>query len=110
MALVTLLLQPEDNLPSVVILDEPELGLHPYAIDIVAGLLKSLSSQVQVILATQSMAFIDRFDPEDVIVVERPHRESAFTRLRPERLRTWLEEYSLAQLWEKNVIGGRPGR
>jgi predicted ATPase len=110
MALVSLLLQPEDNLPGVVILDEPELGLHPYAINIIAGLLHSVSTHVQVILATQSVTFIDNFLPEDIIVVDRDKRESKFSRLDPEKLQDWLDEYSLAELWEKNVIGGRPSR
>lgn len=108
MALVSLLLQPEEDLPTVIILDEPELGLHPYAITIIAGLLRSISTTTQVILATQSLAFVDHFDPEHIIVVSRPERESIFTRLDPERLKDWLAEYSLSELWEKNVIGGRP--
>jgi predicted ATPase len=108
MALVSLLLQPEEDLPAVIILDEPELGLHPYAINIVAGLLKSVAIQTQVILATQSMTFVDCFAPEHIIVVSRLGRESTFSRLNAERLKEWLDEYSLAELWEKNVIGGRP--
>jgi len=107
-ALLALLLQPEEDLPSVVILDEPELGLHPYAIHILAGILKSISIHVQVILATQSVALINCFDPEDIIVVDRSGRESTFQRLAPERLKGWLQEYSMAELWEKNVIDGRP--
>jgi predicted ATPase len=110
MALVALLLQPEEDLPPVIILDEPELGLHPYAINIIAGLLQSVSNYSQVILATQSMAFIDQFSPEQIIVVDRPGRESFFRRLDPDQLKDWLAEYSVAELWEKNVIGGRPGR
>jgi predicted ATPase len=108
MALVTLLLQPVDDLPSVIILDEPELGLHPYAINIIAGLLKSVSLHRQVILATQSMTLVDYFEPEQIIVVERPERETQFHRLDPDELQDWLSEYSLAELWEKNVLGGRP--
>jgi predicted ATPase len=109
-ALVSLLLQPEENLPAVIILDEPELGLHPYAINVVAGLLQSVSQHAQVILATQSATFVDCFHPEQIIVVDRPGRESRFNRLDPEKLKDWLEEYSVAELWEKNVIGGRPTR
>lgn len=108
MAIISLLLQPEANLPSVIILDEPELGLHPYAINIVAGLLKSVSTFAQVIIATQSVTVIDCFDPDEIIVADRPGRESVFTRPDPEKLRHWLDEYSMAELWEKNVIGGRP--
>lgn len=108
MALITLLLQPVEDLPSVIILDEPELGLHPYAITIVTGLLKSVSLHRQIILATQSMTLIDYFEPEQIIVVERPERDSLFRRLDPGALQEWLAEYSLAELWEKNVLGGRP--
>ncbi|MCF3608104.1 AAA family ATPase [Planktothrix agardhii 1033] len=108
MALVTLLLQPISDLPDVLILDEPELGLHPYAINIIAGLIQSISHEVQVILATQSTFLIDCFAPEDIIVVDRKQRASEFNRLDPEPLEDWLEEYSLSELWNKNVLGGRP--
>lgn len=108
MALVSLLLQPEDELPKVLILDEPELGLHPYAINVLSGLLEAVSLHSQVILATQSMTLIDYFEAHHVIVVDRPDRRSTFKRLDQDRLRDWLEEYSLAELWEKNVLGGRP--
>jgi predicted ATPase len=107
MALVTLLLQPEENLPGVVILDEPELGLHPQAIQIVAGLLKSTSHRTQIVLATQSMAFVDQFAPEHIVVVERHQRQSSFRRLDAEKLKDWLQDYSLSELWEKNVVGDR---
>lgn len=108
MALIALLLQPEKDLPSVLILDEPELGLHPYAIDIIAGLLQSASLSTQVFIATQSMLLLNYFQPEDVIVVDRVDRESKFNRLETEKLTSWLDEYSLADLLEKNVIGGNP--
>lgn len=110
MALVALLLQPEEDLPAVLIIDEPELGFHPYAISILGGLLKSASHHCQVIVATQSAALLDSFEPEDIVVVDRSGRDSTFSRLDPERLTSWLEEYSIAELWEKNVLGGRPGR
>lgn len=110
MALVALLLQPIDNLPDVLIIDEPELGLHPYAINIIGSLINGISNHCQVILATQSMLLIDCFEPEDIIVVERNNRESSFNRLEPSDLEDWLEEYSLSELWNKNVIGGRPSR
>jgi predicted ATPase len=108
MALVSLLLQPEQDLPDVMIVDEPELGLHPYAISIVGGLLRSVSMQIQVIVATQSVSLIDCFEPEDIVVVDRKERESSFTRLSSKQLGEWLENYTLSELWEKNVVGGRP--
>ncbi|MFZ4727944.1 MAG: AAA family ATPase [Pseudanabaena sp.] len=107
-ALVTLLLQPPESLPDVLILDEPELGLHPYAINIIGSLINSVSNCCQVILATQSPLLVDCFEPEDIIIVERNERESTFKRLVETDLEDWLEEYSLSELWNKNVIGGRP--
>ena len=108
MALVTLLLQPERDLPDVLILDEPELGLHPYAINVIGGLVRSISTETQVIVATQSTSLIDCFEPNDIVVVDRKKRESVFRRLNGEKLKDWLQDYSLSELWEKNVIGGRP--
>lgn len=108
MAIVALLLQPEKTLPELLIIDEPELGLHPYAIRIVAGLLRAVSHRSQVLVATQSIPFLDEFRPEEIVVVDRPDRESTFRRLDPARLEEWLEAYSLGELWEKNVLGGRP--
>ena len=107
-ALITLLLQPAQDLPDVLILDEPELGLHPSAIDVVGGLIAAAATKIQVIAATQSVPLVDCFDPEDIVVVERPDRASTFKRLDPAALREWLEAYSVSELWEKNVIGGRP--
>jgi predicted ATPase len=108
MALVALFQQPEFDLPDVVILDEPELGLHPYAIEVLAGLIRSASQHAQVILATQSASLVDRFAPEDIVVVNRTARESTLQRYTEAELHAWLEEYTLSELWEKNVIGGRP--
>ena len=107
-SLVTLLLQPEQDLPNVLILDEPELGLHPYAINIVGGLISAASTKVQVIVATQSTALVDCFEPEDIVIVEREGRSSTFRQLNAEALEEWLEDYSLSELWKKNVLGGRP--
>ncbi len=107
-ALVVLLLQPENDLPIALILDEPELGLHPYAVNVIGGLMRAVSIKTRIILATQSTAFVDCFEPSDVVVVEREGRSSIFRRLDTEGLGAWLEEYSLSELWGKNVIGGRP--
>jgi len=109
--LATLLLQPE--LPSTILIDEPELGLHPFALNILASLLRGATSHPQgrqIIVATQSVPLIDLFAPEDVIVVDRSGGQSTFTRPSAESLKEWLDEYSLGQLWMKNVLGGRPSR
>ena len=108
MALVTLLLQPEQNLPDVLIIDEPELGLHPYAVNVVGGLIRSVATRIQVIIATQSAQLIDCFEPNDIVVVERDRSCSSFRRLNADQLSDWLVRYTLSELWEKNVIGGRP--
>ena len=108
MCLVTLLLQPEGELPGLVIVDEPELGLHPYALNVVAALFKKASHHAQVLVSTQSSAFLDNFEAEDVIVVNRVGQESQFERPDAVKLAAWLDEYSLGEIWEKNVIGGGP--
>ncbi len=106
--LVTLLLQPENELPRLIIIDEPELGLHPYALNVVASLVKTASRHRQVLVSTQSSAFLDYFEAADVIVVDRAGKESIFKTLCADELASWLEEYSLGEVWEKNVIGGGP--
>lgn len=108
MCLVTLLLQAEDALPELIIVDEPELGLHPFALNVVASLFKKASHYSQVLISTQSSSFLDSFDPEDVVVVNREGEESQLTRPDAAGLDAWLEEYSLGEVWEKNVIGGGP--
>lgn len=97
-ALVTLLAQPESNLPNIVLLDEPELGLHPFAVTIIGSLINRTSKYAQVIVATQSVTLLNQFTPEDVVVVERSGRASGMTRLAWEPLAAWLEEYSLGDL------------
>jgi predicted ATPase len=109
--LATLLLQPEENLPSVILIDEPELGLHPYAINLLAGLLKSAATKTQVIVSTQSVPLVNQFKPEDILVADRKDGQSAFRWVKPEDLQEWMTEYSdygLGDLWEKNILGGRP--
>lgn len=104
--LATLLLQP--NPPALILLDEPELGLHPFAIRILAEMLQSSAQRVQVILATQSVTLLDNFEANDIIVAENNGGKTTFQRLDSEKLSVWLQEFSLGELWEKNVLGGRP--
>ena len=107
-ALATLLLQPESLRPSVILVDEPELGLHPYAISLLAALVKQAAVKSRVILATQSPILLDHFEPEDVLVTDLVAGQTTFRRLNSDDLEVWLEDYSLGQLWEKNELGGRP--
>ncbi|MFA6967866.1 AAA family ATPase [Bosea sp. (in: a-proteobacteria)] len=107
-ALVTALMQPPSKLPALIVLDEPELGLHPYAINIVSGLIKSAGELRQILLATQSPTLLDTFDPESVIVVDRDAEGSHFRKMGTEDLEEWLSEYTLSDLWNRNIIGGRP--
>ncbi len=107
-ALFTLLLQPEADLPAMIVLDEPELGLHPAALAVLADLVKSTAQHSQLLIATQSGALIDHFEVDDVVTVNFRDGCSTFERLDPERLKHWLEEYTLSELWERNVIGGGP--
>jgi predicted ATPase len=106
--LATLFLQPVKYLPSVILVDEPELGLHPYAIEMLASLIKYASKKAQVVISTQSSLLLDHFNPEDVLVAERRDGGTKISRLVPSDLKEWLDEYSLGQLWEKNEFAGRP--
>ena len=107
-ALATLLLQPAECLPGVLVIDEPELGLHPYAIKILGSLIEDAANFTQIIVATQSASFIDQVEPDDVIVADMVDGASQFQRLNGEKLKEWLDEYTLSELWEKNIVGGRP--
>lgn len=104
--LATALLQPK--LPSTIVIDEPELGLHPAAIVILAELIQSAAAQTQVIVATQSPALIDQFAINDIVVVNRKQGASSFERLQEKDFNQWLEDYSIGELWAKNVITGGP--
>jgi predicted ATPase len=106
--LATVLCQPEDLQPETILIDEPELGLHPFAITLLASLLRSVSKNKQVIVSTQSVALVNEFEIGDLIVAERVDRSSAFKRLDEDDFKSWLEEYSLGELWAKNILGGRP--
>lgn len=105
--LTTALLQPHP--PATIIIDEPELGLHPYAITLLGALLRSASKRMQVIVSTQSVSLLNEFSVNDLIVVERDNESSTtFNRLNERDLKKWLNDYSIGELWEKNILGGRP--
>ena len=106
--LATLLNEPANLQPDLILIDEPELGLHPYAITLLAEMLKQTADSRQIIVSTQSADLVSHFAPEDVIVVNRRDGESIFERPDPSRLNDWLEDYALGDLWRMNVLGGRP--
>lgn len=108
MALATLLLQPEHKLPKTILLDEPELGLHPAAIQLLANMFNSTAQQNQLIVSSQSVSLINQLEPDSIVVVERDNEQSTFRRLQQEELENWLLDYGLGDMWEKNIIGGRP--
>ena len=107
--LVTLLLQPVEFQPDLILIDEPELGLHPYAVTLLTEMLQQASDSRQIIASTQSADLISKLAPEDVVVVNRKDGASTFTRLNEENLKDWLEDYELGDLWKMNILGGRPG-
>lgn len=109
-ALATVLLQPAELMPFMIIIDEPELGLHPYAVDQLNEMIKDASRHAQILISTQSTALIDGFGVEDITVVERDENidGTVARRLDGEEYREWLKEYTISELWNKNVIGGRP--
>ena len=108
MMLVSLLMQP--NPPNSIFLDEPELGLHPYAIDSIASLIKDITKAKtsQITISTQSPSLIDFFAPEDVLVVSQKDEQSTFTRLSSSDLSSWLDEFTLGTVWKSNAFGGNP--
>lgn len=108
LALATLLLQPEELKPSIILMDQPELGLHPFAISVLGAMIRSASKEVQLLISTQSPILLDQFEPDQVIVVEQQNGRSEFFRLESDQLKGWLSEYSLGELWEKNELDGRP--
>lgn len=106
--LATLLLQPISLLPDTILIDEPELGLHPYAITVLAEIFKQVSEQRQLIVSTQSVELVNELTPDDVIVVDQVDGASNFRRYTQDELSGWLEQYSMGELWKINVLGGRP--
>lgn len=106
--LVALLLQPVALLPDTILIDEPELGLHPYAINILADIFKQVAEDKQLIVSTQSVELINELSPDDVIVVDQEQGVSSFKRLSETELSDWLQDYALGELWKRNILGGRP--
>jgi predicted ATPase len=104
--LTTALMQPDP--PSTILIDEPELGLHPYAITLLGALIRSAAVRTQVIVSTQSVSLVNEFSVEDIVIVDRKDGATTFNRLDKRELEEWLKDYTLGELWEMNVLGGRP--
>lgn len=105
--LITLFLQPYP--PKTIILDEPELGLHPFALKVLADLIKKVvKKDIQVIISTQSITLVNNFELEDIIVVDKENTESIFKKMDISEFTGWLDDYTIGELWEMNLLGGRP--
>lgn len=106
--LATLLLQPVSLLPDTILIDEPELGLHPYAITVLVDIFKQVAEDRQLIVSTQSVELVNELSPQDVVVVDQEDGASTFRRYTEEELSGWLQEYSMGEIWKRNILGGRP--
>lgn len=106
--LATLLLQPVSLLPDTLLIDEPELGLHPYAISVLVDIFKQVAEDKQLIVSTQSVELVNGLSPEDVIVADQEDGASTFRRYTEDELSGWLQEYSMGEIWKRNILGGRP--
>lgn len=106
--LATLLLQPIDLLPDTILIDEPELGLHPYAITVLADVFKQVAEERQLIVSTQSVELVNELSPDDVVVVDQEDGASTFRRYTTQELSGWLDEYAMGEIWKRNILGGRP--
>ena len=106
--LAALFLQPVELRPQLVVFDEPELGLHPAAISLLGALIRRAAVDGRVIVATQSSTLVDEFEPADIVIAERVDGATQFHRPDGEELQYWLDDYTMGQLWEKNVLGGNP--
>lgn len=107
--LTTLLLQPSYLLPDTLLIDEPELGLHPFAINLLADMMKELAQTKQLIVSTQSVELLNALEPEHIVVAQRSNGATTLERLNAAELQGWLDDYqSLGELWKRNVLGGRP--
>lgn len=94
--LATLLLQP--HLPTLILLDEPELGLHPFAMQLLAALMRSASEKTQIIASTQSVTLANQFGWEDMVIVDQVNNASVFRRLQESEVAEWLKQYEFEAL------------
>ncbi len=108
MCLATLLLQPKEMMPPFILIDEPELGLHPFAITLLSEMLKGASINSQILITTQSVMLLDQVDLSDIRIVDRTSGSTKIVVPNEEELKEWLEDYSVGELWQKNLLGGLP--
>jgi predicted ATPase len=106
MCLTTLLLQATP--PTMILLDEPELGLHPFAIQLLAGMMRSASESTQIIASTQSVTLANEFGWQDIVIVDQAENASEFRRLQESDVAHWLEQYRIGDIWQMNALGGTP--
>ena len=108
-ALVTLLSLPREMLPDVLLLDDPELGLHPVAIASIGNMIKALADDLQVIVATQSPLIVDVFDLDEIVVLDLDNARTIFRRVDASTYQEWLDDsFTPGELWQTNLLGGRP--
>lgn len=105
-ALVVALIQPDP--PAIILVDEPEIGLHPAAISFISGLLHDASTRTQVIVTTQSPLMLENMDPHNIIVMTSQNNKSSCEKLDAKSLKTWLEDYTLCDLWMKGLLATGP--
>ncbi len=106
LCLLAILLNPAP--PPLICIDEPELGLHPALIRIIAELLKDAATRTQLVVATHSPELVSHLEPEDILIVENIKGATEMRRLSSDELKTWLKEYTLAELWLARDLGGNP--
>ncbi len=106
--LITLLSLPEERLPSVICIDEPELGLHPSAVELVAEMVKIVARKRQVILATQSPYLVDCFELENVIIAESRGGATSLKNLPRSEYQRWLDaDFQLSDIWLSRSVGSK---
>jgi len=108
MFLLAILLDRTSLPPPLIVIEEPELGLHPDVLPSLGRLLKEASKRTQLVVTTHSQLLVDVLGncPEDIVVCEKHEGDTTMTRLDSNDLEEWLKSYSLGDLWSKGAIGG----
>lgn len=93
--------------PPLICMEEPELGLHPDAIALLAGLLQEASARTQLIVTTHSDALVSALtEVADSVLVCEYRGGTVLKRVESEKLRFWLDKYKLGEIWRIGEIGG----